>query len=413
MAESSYETVIIGNSVAGVTAALELRRLVPTRRVTLVTAEPAADYYSKPLLTYYLAGKISREQLFLKNAADFARAGVEVIPGFRVHSIEFKRRCLVDAQGREIKYNQLLIASGADPIQISLPGSDYSGITSLRNLQHLQIIASRLQRGQDCVIIGGGLVGLKTAWALRERKKNIKILISSSYPFSQGLDAQAGYLLAEHFQASGIELICNDNASAFVGTAEQGVTGVRTEQGRYLPADLVVVGKGVRPNSFWPGQQQGIPVNCYQETEYSNIYAAGDVTLIHDRLTGSWRNLALWPVAARQGLLAARNMAGYQQGWEDYYPGNSAHFDQLRLITGGVTNQQGVEAEIISCGRGNYIRLNFIDKILVGFILLGKAARGAGPLTWGLYKWKKDRVLDWFSRKNGFSVEIQTKICWS
>ncbi|AVX31210.1 Pyridine nucleotide-disulfide oxidoreductase [Carboxydocella thermautotrophica] len=407
MACLQREIVIIGNSIAGITAAQELRRLVPWRKITILTAETEGGFYSKPLLTYFLAQKIQSEQIYIKTAAAIKEQGIEQITDYKVQAIDVNRRLIVDKQGKEIQYQKLLIASGADPVAIDLPGVELKGVTPLRTLEHLQIIKARLQQTQKCAIIGGGLVGLKTAWALRELDKQVSMIISSSYPFSQGLDKRAGEILAAHLIEHGIELIFGDNPVAFTGSPEQGLTALQTARGRTLPAGLAVIGKGVNPNSDFLGREKGIPVNQFQETEYENIYAAGDVTLAKEKVTGKLRNLALWPVAARQGLIAARNMAGHKTAWDDYQPGNSAHFGSLRLITGGLSPLTPAEAEgeVIKDRGKEYQKLVFLEGTLAGFILLGASARIAGPLSWGLGSWKKAQALDWFSRKKAVFVE--------
>ncbi|WP_245574307.1 NAD(P)/FAD-dependent oxidoreductase [Desulfovirgula thermocuniculi] len=378
--------MVIGTSAAGIAALETLRRLGGTRaRLTAVTDEPS-EPYSRCLLPDLLAGKKSEYSIRLRPAGFFPKLGVEFLAGFKVVALHPEEKKVFLEDGRQLSFDRLLVATGASPVMPEVPGVDTRGVFALRTLQDAREMASLFPRVSRAMILGGGLVGLKAALALKVAGvPHVTVAVASPRLLTRQLDEEAAAMVERELTAAGLEFIYNAQPRAFVPGPHGTLAGVELADGRELPADLAVVAKGVRPNVQLVREAgglvgAGIEVDRYLRTSLPDVFAAGDCVQVTDRLTGRKTNSALWTLAAEQGRYAAANMLGLARSYPPPLTRlNSARFGNLDVVAVG--KMEGEEVlRAFEGTTGTYRRLVFEGDRLVGFILAGKV-KGAGVYT--------------------------------
>ncbi|MDA8442830.1 MAG: FAD-dependent oxidoreductase [Peptococcaceae bacterium] len=377
--------VIIGNSAAGVFAAQAIRRSDTTGTLTMLSEENY-PVYARCLTSYYLTGSLPEERLFIRPADFYAQHNIALHTGQKVIRVDTKAKAVVSASGQVFAYDKLLIATGASPVIPAIPGVTAQGVSGLRTLEQAKAIVARVKTARQAVILGGGFVALKAAYALRQAGLAVTCIISSGQILSQILDAVAAAEVARVLTQQGITLRYGSEVTEIL--QESGVVqGVGLGTGERLPADIVICGKGVKPNTALLQHSgiavaAGILVDTHLQTNLPDVYAAGDVAQATDVVTQQPKTNALWPNAAEQGDIAGKNMAGVTT----YYAGslgmNSADFYGLSVIAAGEARAHGANYAVIQLNQapGVYRRLVFRDDKLVGYILVGQTAQ-AGVLT--------------------------------
>lgn len=390
--------LIIGNSAAGLFAAEGIRQRDPQGKITVLTADMYPSY-SRCLTTYYLAGDIPEEQLFLRTSEEMARLNLDIHYGCRVTGLDSQEQVVYTASEGAFLYDKCLIATGASAVTLDLPGADLPQVFTLRHLENAKSIKTLLKPGRKAVIIGGGLVSLKSAYALSKQGLEVHVIVSSGYILSQMLNQAAAQRLEEHLKEHGIDIILNSDVVAINGRDR--VESVQLKCGRNLEADLVIVGKGVHPN-IQPFQEaglnlgQGVLVNEYMETNLPHVYAAGDVAETYDLLRESPRINAIWPNATRQGYIAGLNMTGKPTAYSGSMGMNAVDFFGLRIISAGIIKlpvtqtAQTLDSQSwyttagsyhnFSSGQVTHQYLTWQGDKLKGYVLIGSPER-AGVLT--------------------------------
>lgn len=381
--------VIIGNSAAGVFAAETIRSLDKAGRIEIISDEryPA---YARCLTSYYLAGQMSDEQMTIRNEDFYANSEIVLNTGQKVTGIDAVERQVRTDNGHVYGYDKLLIATGASPVMPDIPGVGMKGVFGLRTLDDAKGIAACAGQGGHAVVMGGGFVSLKAAYALMKAGLSVTCIVSSGQILSQMLDREAAQILGDLLISHGLDIKFHADADEISGEEKGGemvTRGVRLTTGETIPADVVIIGKGVTPNTgFLPGSgvdiDRGILVNEYLETTVPDIYAAGDVAQGVDILTGQKSINAIWPNAAEQGTAAGRNMAGSPAVYEGSMSMNSADFFGLSTIAAGNPKAEGDGYEVVKLfpGHNLYRRLVFKGDKLIGYIMVGNTGR-AGILT--------------------------------
>lgn len=372
--------VIIGASAAGLAAAETLRRWDPQGQITLVSDEPHLPY-SRPLLTYLLAKEISPEQIFLRPANYFAQWGFEARLGEAVSQVDPEARTVRLTGGGALPYDRLLVASGAEPRLLEIPGKDLEGVFTLRHLADVRRLESGLAPDGTVAVVGAGAVGLKAAEALVQRGNRVVLVEAGAHALPRLLDQTAAGFLHRALRDLGIDLYVSVQPTEIIG-ANGKVRGLALADGRSIRADAVLFAVGVRPRlEFLKGTEldrpEGLRVNEFMQTDYPEIFAAGDCTCPRHLLTGEPAAYQIWPAAVAQGQVAGANMAGAQRRYEGILPQNSISLKGLKIIAGGLlspTMKGGEVFQELDPRRGEYRRLVFQNGRLVGVILIGPVA---------------------------------------
>ena len=375
--------VIIGCSAAGINAAAAIRRHDPQGDIELLTRE-MAGHYSRPMLSYFLAGKIDERQLLYRGDDYLGRLGATLVQGQEVTAIRPDEAAVCFADGTTQAYDRLLVASGGVARQPDVPGVELAGVFHFRTLADARAVKERAPQTRVCVMMGGGLVSLKAAEALRGLGlEAVHLVIGSNRVMSQAMDLAGAGVLRRRLEQNGVFVHTGESVEAIQGQGGQGVVGVTLKSGEQLACQMVLVGKGVRPDlSLLEGSgvetDWGVLVDRRQGTSVSSIYAAGDVAQAYDTIHHEQYANALWPLAAQQGWVAGCNMAGAE---DTTYPGwfamNSLQVFGLPVITmGRVTDREGGDGELETLARLDrqreiYRKLSLRQGRLVGCAAVG------------------------------------------
>lgn len=367
-ADTKLRVVIVGAGIAGVSAAEACRRAAPGAAIVLLSKELELPYY-RLNLTRYLAGEIPAAQLELKPADWYAANRIEFQRGAEL--------CGLDLPGREVRlrdgarqpFDRLILTAGAHPFVPPFPGGNRENVTVLRTRTDADRILAAAGGGGRCVCIGGGLLGLETAGALARRGADVTLLEGSGWLLPRQLNARAGALLESRLSGIGITLRRQARTQELVG--DEQVRGVLLEDGALLPADLVILATGVRPNSYLArlaGLQvnQGVIVDDSLRSSHPEVYAAGDVAEHRGVSYGTWGP------AQFQGAMAGMNAVGGVAEFAGVPRSNMLKVLGIDMFSIGRIQIEDASYELIEGERdGNYAGFVCRDSHLVGAILLG------------------------------------------
>lgn len=312
--------LLIGAGLAAHYALRGIRERDKDGRILIVGAEPELPYTRPDLSKGYLLGKRARAKVFVK-PIEFYRDEMkaEVWTSKRVKSIDAAKKIAQLADGTSIAFERALIATGAEPRHLTIPGADLSGIFYLRTLADSDAIKSAMESAKRGVVIGGGFIGAEVAAALAQKNIDTTMILPDDVLLKRQVGPAAAEFLTKYFEAKGVKLARNKKVSAIGGSGQ--VSGVKTEDGSEFSADLVVAGIGVTPR-IELAQDAGLKVDRavivdeYLQTSDPSIYAVGDIALYPDRRYGHALRLEHWDNAIAMGKAAGLNMAGAMQPFD-------------------------------------------------------------------------------------------------
>ncbi|MBI5496647.1 MAG: FAD-dependent oxidoreductase [Deltaproteobacteria bacterium] len=299
--------VIVGGGAAGHAAAEMLRREGYAGALTLLSADPAAPYDRPNLSKDYLAGTAPEDWIPLRPAEFFQQQRIDLVTGVRVTRIDVARRCVETTAGRTHPFDALLLATGSEPVRLTIPGADLPHVHHLRTLADSRALITALGGAQRAVVVGASFIGLEVAASLRARNLQVSVVGREARPLERVLGPQLGDFIRSVHEQHGVIFHLGQSPRAIEAGA------VVLESGRVLPADVVVVGIGVRPAVALAQEaglavDGGVLVDPYLQTRIPGIYAAGDIARWPDPHSGRSIRVEHWVVAQRHGQLAARNM---------------------------------------------------------------------------------------------------------
>jgi NAD(P)H-nitrite reductase large subunit len=373
--------VIIGNGVAGITAAETIRQYDPEGGITLIGDECVAPY-CRPMISLVLEGAIAPEKLPIRGSRFYNDLNIQAVLGNRVTGIDVDKRA-VAVDGASYGFDKLLIATGADPRPIKAEGVALENISYMRNQDHVRTMLAGLKGARRALVLGGGLVGFKAAYGLLRRGLAVTMLIRSGYPLSMQVDEEAGLMIRDELVRHGLEVRVDIEAVAFEGNDR--VQSAHLSDGSQLPCDIVVIGKGVLPAlAFVPRDRirtdLGIVVDGRMETSVAGIFAAGDVAEYIDIARSTpWVN-AIWPEAVNQGRIAGLNMAGRRVTYPGSLSRNVIRIFDLDIMAGGIVNppQDALYRKLVSknANKKFYRKLVFQGDSLVGMVMVNGIEQG-------------------------------------
>jgi NADPH-dependent 2,4-dienoyl-CoA reductase/sulfur reductase-like enzyme/nitrite reductase/ring-hydroxylating ferredoxin subunit len=308
---SPASVVIVGGGAAGNAAAEMLRREGYDGPVTLISADESLPYDRPNLSKDYLAGAAPEEWIPLRSSDFYREQKIDTMTSTSVTAINPRTKQAMLSDGRALVYGALLMATGAEPVRLSIPGGDLPHVCYLRTLADSNRIIEKAKSAKRAVVIGSSFIGLEVAASLRERKIEVAVVGKKSLPLEKILGPELGELIHETHKEHGVQFHLGRTPAAIEDRH------VRLDDGTVLDCDLVVVGIGVRPNIALAEQagvatDNGVVVNEFLETSVPGIFAAGDIARWPDPRAGSIR-VEHWVVAARQGQTAARNILGARE----------------------------------------------------------------------------------------------------
>ena len=309
--------VIVGAGLAGAKAAEALRTEGFAGRIVLLGAEPHRPYERPPLSKGYLQGSAARDTVCVHPPEWYADHQIDLRLGTAVTAIDRPAHQLVTADGTRERYDKLLLATGAAPHRLQVPGADLAGLRYLRTLDDSDQLKAALRPGTRVVIIGAGWIGLETAAAARTAGAEVTVLEKGELPLLRLLGPQVAQVFADLHTANGVDLRCGVTTAAIRPAATDPTTagGVLLADGTTLDADLIIVGIGATPNielarSCRLTVDNGILVNRQLLTSDDDICAAGDVTNAYHPLLGRQLRVEHWANALHKPTVAAKTMLG-------------------------------------------------------------------------------------------------------
>jgi len=376
--------VIIGASAAGLAAAETLRRWAPNSPIALISEEPHLPY-SRPLLTYLLGGRVPLERIWLRGPDYFHQWGFQALLGAPVVQVDLQAREVRLASGRVCPYERLLIASGAGPRRLGLPGEDLPGVYTLRNLADWHRLAAGLPPEGTVTVVGAGPVGVKAAEALAHRGLRVNLVEVAPRVLPHLLDDTAASLVQQTLETMNIRVLVHNQPQAVVAAKDR-VRALSLADGRELATDAVLIAAGVVPRvDFLAGTglagPGGVGVDACLRTRHEEVYAAGDCIQTTHLLTGLPGAYQIWPAAVAQGQVAGANLAGAGRRYAGALPQNSISLGNFKVIAGGLLIPAAGEGEVVcelDRRRGHYRRLVFQQGRLVGLTLAGEDVTNAG-----------------------------------
>ena len=367
--------VIIGGSAAAIGCIEGVRSVDKTGEIILITGETEWNY-SRPLISYLLEGKTTRDKMWCRPDSFFTRNGVTVKAGVLATALDAGDRTVRLSTGERLAYDRLLAATGSRPFVPPIPGLETVERTfCFQTLSDASALAEALRPESRVLILGAGLTGVKCAEGIRGLCAQIAIADLAPRVLPAVLDDTAAAMVQARMEEKGVRFYLNDSAAAFRGNT------ARLQSGTELEFAVLVTAVGVRPNTQLVADaggavDRGILVDGRCATTLPDVYAAGDCAQGYDAVSGEKRMLPLWPNAVLQGETAGINMAG---GRADYTQGialNASGVFGLHMVTAG-----SYEGESFTVQRdGSYKRLVTADGVLKGVIMVGDVSR-AGIYT--------------------------------
>lgn len=367
--------LIIGNCAAGISTVETIRELDPTGQITVVSDEnrPA---YCRCLISNYLAGTHTEKDLLLREEDFYERNNVELLLGKKAVKLKPEERKVRLSDGRMLPYDRILIATGAVPKPLGVSGEEKYGVFGFRTLEDAKNISELCLKTGKALIFGGGLIGLKASYALKQRGIEVEIIVKSPRVLSQVVDDVAAQLIGTWLQENGIKIRTGLGAQEIIGNSQ--LSGVVLDNGERIDCNIIVVGKGVQPNtSLIEGELDthwGLVTDQHLQTNIDGIYAAGDVAETTDMVSGQPAINALWTAAMEQGRVAGVNMTGQEKKYPGSIAANSLEFFGLPIISiGQVKVQEPGYEQIVRFHPQRYLYKKLVLKgnRLVGAVLVG------------------------------------------
>ena len=368
--------LIVGNGAAGTHAAEAIRKEDGGGRITMVTDEDLPFYY-RIRLNELISGDVTEADLLAKKKAWYRDQDIDLRTSTRVEGGDAKKKTLITADGLELSYDQLLLATGSHSFVPPIEGSEKKGVFALRSVQDARDISSWAKKAETVVLIGGGLLGLETGNGLRKSGKQVTVVEFFPRLLPRQLDVDGAGRLQQIMEAMGFSFRLGAKTREIGGSGA--VTEVLLEGGENLSADMVVISAGVRPNMelaepLGLNHDKGIQVNERLETNQPHIYAAGDAAEFRGMPYG------IWPAAMEQGKIAGTNMAGGDLAYDGTTMANTLKVVGVDLASAGNID---VDNELDSRTLGNekvYKKIVLKNDRIVGCIMLGDT-RGFNQVT--------------------------------
>ncbi len=367
--------LIVGLGISGVTAAKTIRSLDKDAEIEIIGDEPV-HYYPRPKLFKIIEGKINERDIYFYPPSWYLKNNFILRLGINAKKIDTASDTLLLSDGGTVKFDKLLIATGAHSFVPPIPGKELRGVFTLRTLKDaidIREYANFIGQGSEVAVIGGGVLGLEMAHSLKENGLRPTVIEFGPYLLPRQLDAKGGGVLQKKFESEGVNIKVNAKTENIEGKNE--ANGVRLAGGETVPAKMVLISTGVRSNTEL-AKNSGLPVNrgilvdnYLRVEEKENIFAAGDVAEHNGRVYG------IIPPSLEQAIAAGKNMVSPESiEYRGSIPSNTLKVVGLELASMGDINPPEDEKDytiVRAEGVGRYRKVVLKNGKLVGIILLG------------------------------------------
>ena len=359
--------LIIGNGVAGTTAAENIRKLDKTGKITVVTEESTPFYY-RMRLPDFISGDLTEDKLNAKKEAWYKDQGIDLTLNTRIQGANPGKRAVTTQSNQEIPYDRLLVATGSRSFIPPMKGADKKGVFALRTIQDARNIVAWAKNIQKVVLIGGGLLGLEAGNALRKLGKKLTVVEFFPRLLPRQLDVAGGGRLQTMMEGMGFSFRLGAKTQEIKG--EDRVSGVLLEGGELLQAEMVIVSAGVRPalelaKALNLDHDKGVKVDEEMKTSQPGIYAAGDVAEFKGIPYG------IWTAATEQGQIAGINMAGGNALYKGTVMANTLKVVGVDLASAGnIDVENKLESKVLT-DQKVYKKIVLENDQIVGCIMLG------------------------------------------
>ncbi len=385
--------VIIGNGVAGTTAAENIREHDEDGTITIVSGEDL-PFYSRIRLNEFISGDISEHDLIVKDEQWYDNMRIDLLLQTRITTVNPPEKVVSTEDKMSLSYNTLLLAMGSHSFVPPIKGSKKKGVFTLRSIQDARAISKYAHNVEKIVLIGGGLLGLETGNALRKLGKKVEVVEFFPRLLPRQLDVDGAQQLQKIMEGMGFSFRLGAKTQEIVG--DDHPTGVRLEGGESLPAEMVIISAGVRPNitlaePLGVAHDKGIKIDNFMRTNQPNIYAAGDVAEFKGIPYG------IWPAAVEQGKIAGTNMAGGTMVYDGTTVTNTLKVVGVDLAAAGNIDAENQFESRVTKSDKIYKKIVIEDDQIIGCIMLGDK-KGFNAITKAMSKKKnisdvKDKIL--------------------
>jgi len=381
MSASRQKLVVVGNGMAAGRVVEELVTKAPgLYDITIFGAEPRVNY-DRIMLSPVLSGEKAYEEIVIHDDAWYARHGITLLKGRKVTAIDRAAKRVRTEDAAELDYDKLLIATGSSPFVVPVPGTDLPEVLTYRDQDDVEKMLAAAAKGGHAVVIGGGLLGLEAAAGLKARGMDVTVLHLMPTLMERQLDPSAGYLLERAVEARGIRVITRANTKAILGDGPGGgrVTGVLLEDGRELPADLVVMAAGIRPNAGLAKEaglavNRGVVVDDAMSTDDPDVFAVGECVEHRGVCYG-----LVAPLYEMAKVLAARLMGDVAAAYSGMAISTKLKVTGINLFSAGDFAEGEGREEIVlrDPARNVYRRLILRENRVIGTVLYGDTSDSA------------------------------------
>jgi len=359
--------LIIGNGVAGTTAAENIRKVDKAGKITVVTEETTPFYY-RMRLPEFISGDLAEDKLGAKKDQWYRDHGIDLKLNTRIQDASLEKKAVTTQNTQEISFDRLLLATGSRSFIPPMKGADKKGVFALRTIQDARNIVAWAKNIQKVVLIGGGLLGLEAGNALRKLGKKLTVVEFFPRLLPRQLDVAGGGRLQKIMEGMGFSFRLGAKTQEIKG--EDRVSGVLLEGGEVLPAEMVIVSAGVRPalelaKALSLDHDKGVKVDEHMRTNQPGIYAAGDVAEFKGIPYG------IWTAATEQGQIAGTNMAGGNASYKGTVMANTLKVVGIDLASAGnIDAEDKLESKVLT-DQKVYKKIVLENNQIAGCIMLG------------------------------------------
>ena len=364
------KVVIIGCGVAGITAAMSIRKSMADAEISIYTDEPYL-YYPRPRLYEVMSGGKRPEEIYTHPSQFYESQMIRVFLNTKVTKIDAENRRLQTKDGAEVDYDKLLLANGAYPFRPPLQGVEKKGVFTLRTIFDALEIKEYAEKTNEVIVVGGGLLGLEFAASLRKLGKEVDVVEINSRLLPNQLDQESAAILKDKLEALSIHPFLGIKTKEILG--KDTVSGILLDDGRVLPGSLILIAAGIRPNTSLAAEagiktNRGVMIDQHLQTSDNDVYAAGDIAEFNGNVYG------IIPPAIEQAKIASANILGQNQIYKGTVHTTTLKIADITLISMGMVNPEDRrynEIKKTNKQEGIYKKIVLDQGKIVGAILLG------------------------------------------